>query len=316
MKYRLAADIGATRTTFALIEVDSPHIVAHDRPYTEQVFPAAAPVGRSLADAARRFLDGQRVAPADVIGMGVGVPGLVNQGLGHVLACPNLRLLDDTDLGPEASEDLGLPVFLDNNTNLIALGEHAAGIGQGVDDLAAVFVGSGVGSGLILNGRLYHGGDGLAGELGHTIVVPNGLQCTCGGRGCAEMYCSGKALSLVAEQLFPPRELFQLGTRFAGAQLLIEQALAGHERAHQTMVQAFTYLGYALANLVVLLSPRMIILGGGVVKAWPEGIAIAAEVVRREGTVEVPRDVLIVKSRLEDFAGVIGGATLVGLKVG
>ena len=98
MKYRLAADIGATRTTFALIEVDSPHIVAHDRPYTEQVFPAAAPVGRSLADAARRFLDGQRVAPADVIGMGVGVPGLVNQRLGHVLACPNLRLLDDTDL--------------------------------------------------------------------------------------------------------------------------------------------------------------------------------------------------------------------------
>lgn len=316
MKYRLAVDIGATRTMLALVDVGSPRIVAHDRPYTETVFPGNRPPGHSLADAVRRFLDSQALTPESVIGVGVGVPGLVNQAIGHVLACPNLRLLDGTDLGPEASDDLGLPVFLDNNTNLIALGEHAAGIGQGVDDLAAVWVGSGVGSGLILNGRLYHGADGLAAELGHTIVVPNGLQCTCGGRGCAEMYCSGKALSLVAEQIFQPRELFQLGTRFAGARLVIEQALAGHERAHQVMVQAFTYLGYALANLVVLLSPRMIVLGGGVVKAWPEGISIAAEIVRREGSVEVPRDVLIVQSKLEDFAGVMGGATLVELEVG
>lgn len=314
MNYRLAVDIGATRTMFALIEADTPRIVAHDRPETELVFTGARPPCQSLAAAIHRFLGERELEIGRVAGVGVGVPGLVDQEHGHVLACPNLRLLDDSDLGPRTSEELGVPVYLDNNTNLIALGEHAAGIGQGVDDMAAVFVGSGVGSGLILGGKLYRGADGMAAELGHTIVVPNGLQCTCGGRGCVEMYCSGKALSLVAEEIFEPRELFHLGTRFAGARLVIEQALAGHQRARQVLTQSFTYLGYALANLVTLLSPRMLVLGGGIVKAWPEGVSVAAAVVEREGTVEVPRNVTIVRSKLEDFAGVLGGATLVSLE--
>ena len=316
MKYRLAADIGASRTMFALIAADSARVVAHDRVDTDVVFGGDRPAGESLARAIRRFLDQRQLGLGRIVGVGLGVPGLVRQHAGRVLACPNLRMLDATDLGPETSAQLGVPVFVDNNTNLIALGEHTAGIGQGIDDLAVVFVGSGVGCGLILNGRLYHGADGLAAELGHTIVVPDGLQCSCGGRGCVEMYCSGKALTLAAEEIFAPRELFRLGTRFAGARLVIEQALAGHERARQVMVKAFTHLGYALANLAVLLSPRMIVLGGGVVKAWPEGIAVATEIVRRDGTVEVPRDLLVVRSKLEDFAGVIGGATLVGQELG
>ncbi len=311
MDYRLAVDIGATRTMFALVGADSSRVVAHSRVETDTVFPEGRQPGEALARAITRFVDDRDLEATDIAGVGVGVPGLVSADGGRVLACPNLRLLDSVDLAQDTATRLGRPVFVDNNTNLIALGEHTAGIGQGVDDLAAVFVGSGVGSGLIVNGQLYRGWDGMAAELGHTKVVPNGLLCTCGGRGCVEMYCSGKALSLVAEQIFAPRELFQLGTRFAGARLVIEQALAGHERARLAMVQAFTYLGYSLANLVVMLSPRMIILGGGVVKAWPEGVDVAAEVVRRAATVEVPRDLLIVRSKLEDFAGVIGGATLV-----
>jgi len=317
MEYRLAVDVGATRTMFALLEVRSSRVVAHSRVQTDTVFPESGrPPGESLSRAVQRFLEDRGLGKDTVVGMGVGVPGLVHHDSGRVLACPNLRVLDNVDLARDTSAHLGLPVFVDNNTNLIALGEHAAGIGQGIEDMAAVFVGSGVGSGLILQGSVYRGWDSLAAELGHTKVVPDGLECTCGGRGCLEMYCSGKALSLAAEQLFAPRELFQLGTRFEGARLLIEQANAGHERARQALAQAFTYLGYALANLALLLSPRMIVLGGGVVKAWPEGIDVAAEVVRRAATVEVPRDLLIVRSRLEDFAGVTGGAALVSERLG
>jgi len=313
MQYRLAVDVGATRSMFALVEGDSPRIAAHDRPETALVFPGSRPPCQSMAAAIDRFLRDRKLDRGQILGVAIGVPGLVDQDHGHVLACPNLRLLDGADLGPCVSDELGVPVYVDNNTNLIALGEHAAGIAQGIDHLAVVWVGSGVGSGVILNGRLYRGADGMAAELGHTVVVPNGLQCTCGGRGCVEMYCSGKALSLMAEEIFEPRELFHLGTRFGGARLVIEQALAGHERARQVLTQSFTYLGYALANLIALLSPRMVVLGGGIVKAWPEGISVAAAVAEREATIEVPRNVLIVRSRLEDFAGVLGGAALVAL---
>jgi len=296
---------------FALVEKSSSHIVAHDRPNTDVVLTGAREPCQALASAIERFLRERNLAVNDMLGIGVGVPGTVQQETGHVLTCPNLRLLDDTDLGVGIGEQLGVPVWVDNNTNLIALGERAAGVAQGMDNVAVVFVGSGVGCGLILNGQLYHGSDGTAGELGHTVVVPNGLQCDCGGRGCVEMYCSGKALSIVAEQIFEPRELFALGTRFAGARLVIDQARAGHSRAQQAMVQAFTYLGYALANLVVLLSPEAIVLGGGVIKAWPEGVDTATRVVEREASIDVPRKVRILRSKLEDFAGVLGGATLV-----
>ena len=198
------------------------------------------------------------------MGVGVGVPGQVDRENGTVLSCPNLHVLDGAALGPEASAELGVPVYIDNNTNLISLGEHTAGVGKGVEDMAVVFVGSGVGCGLILNGELYEGADGVAAEFGHTKVVPNGLLCTCGGHGCLEMYCSGKALTLVAEQIFKPRDLYALGTRFAGAQLLIEQARAGHAQAREALTEAFIYLGVGLTSLVNLLNPRMIVLGGGI----------------------------------------------------
>lgn len=314
MKYRLAVDVGATRTMVALVEADGPHIVGHDRPDTELIFrPDLAP-WESLAVALQRFLAERQADLDQVMGVGIGVPGLVQQERGHIFVCPNLRQLDGCDLAPQLAGLLQVPVYLDNNTNLIALGEHTAGVGQGIDDLAVVFVGSGIGSGLILNGSLYRGADGLAAELGHVMVVRNGLECTCGRRGCLEMYCSGKALSLAAEEMFEPRELFELGTRFAGARLVIEQALLGRERARQVLVQSFTYLGHALANLVMMLSPRMIVLGGGIAKGWPEGINVASAVIEREAIVEVPRDLLVVRSKLEDFAGVLGGAALVSLQ--
>ncbi len=311
MSYRFGVDIGATRTMFALVEENSSHIVAHDRPNTEVILTGSRAPCDALAGAMERFLAGRDLTGEDLLGVGVGVPGTVEHETGRVLTCPNLRLLDGADLGSGVAERLGVPVWVDNNTNLIALGEHAAGIAQGMDNVAVVFVGSGVGCGLILNGELYRGSGGLAGELGHTSVVPNGLLCDCGGRGCVEMYCSGKALSTVAGHIFEPRELFDLGTRFDGARLVIDQAVAGHDRARRAMVQAFTYLGYALANLAVLLSPEAIVLGGGVVKAWPEGVDVVSRVIDQAVRIGGDRKLEILQSRLQDFAGVLGGATLV-----
>ena len=310
MAYRFAVDIGASRTMLALVKLSTPEVVAHERPATDVLFTGWRVPGLALAGAIQRFLSDREIGLDEIVGVGLGVPGILDRGHGLVLSCPNLRVLDGTALGADASAELGVPVCIENNTNLIALGEHTAGLGQGISDMAAVFVGSGVGCGLILSGQLYTGADGHAAELGHTIVVPHGLLCSCGSHGCLEMYCSGKALTLVAETTFKPGELFAAGTRFAGAELLIERARAGHQKAIAALSEAFTYLGLGIINLVNLLNPRLIVLGGGIVAAWPAGVELASKVVLEEARIEARRNLRIEVSQLGNFAGVLGGAAL------
>lgn len=311
MAYRFAADVGATATMLALMEGSGPSVVAYERPNTETIFVPGKPPATSFVEAARRFLEQRRVEPAELSGISIGVPGVVDRLRGVVLSCPNLRALDGVALGPEVAAQLGLPVYVANNTNLIALGEHTAGLGQGVEDMAVVWVGSGVGCGLILNGQLYEGADGAAAEFGHTIIVPDGLACSCGSHGCLEMYCSAKALNQAAEGIFGPEVPRTALTRYPGAHLLIEQASAGHVKATMALFQAFHYLGLALVNLVNLLNPRLIVLGGGVVFAWPEGVEVARKVVLREALPQARRGLRLEISQLQSHAGVIGGAALI-----
>ncbi len=308
---RCAIDIGATRTMFALIEAEAPQVVAWERPITDTLFAGDLPPVQALAAALRHFLEAQGASLKDVVGVGIGVPGVADRRQGLVVSCPNLSILDGLSLGPLLAQELGIPVYVDNNTNLICLGEHTAGIGQGIHNLAVIFVGSGVGCGLIINDELYEGSDGAAGEFGHMIVVPNGLQCSCGAHGCLEMYCSGKALARVASQIFMPRDLYAMDTRFGGAQLLIEHARIGDRSCLRALDEAFTYLGIGLTSLVNLLNPRMVILGGGIIMAWPQGVERAREVVMTEALPAVRRNLRLEVSQLQNFAGVLGGAALV-----
>lgn len=284
--------------------------MAYERPSTDALFAGTQSPSLALASQIRSFLRQRRVEEDEIAGVGVGVPGIVDRQNGSVISCPNLRALDGAPLGVGASDELGMPVYVDNNTNLIALGEHAAGIGRGVDDMAVVFVESGVGCGLILRGDLYSGADGAACEFGHTIVVPNGLECTCGARGCLEMYCSGKALALVGSEVLPGDE-HRSEERFAGAQRLIEQANAGHEKATRALVEAFSHLGLGLTSLVNLLNPRLIVLGGSIISAWPEGVSVARRVLMAEALAGARRNLRVEVSQLQHHAGVLGGAALV-----
>jgi len=311
MAYRFAVDVGATATMLALIEGSSPSVVAYERPNTDTVFIPGEPPVTSFVEAARRFLEQRRVEPGELSGIGIGIPGVVDRAKGLVLSCPNLRALDGVALGPEVAAQLGVPVCVANNTNLIALGEHTVGLGQGVEDMAVVWVGSGVGCGLILRGQLYEGAGGAAAEFGHTIIVPNGLACSCGAHGCLEMYCSAKALDRVAEGIFGPEVPRTALTRYPGAHLLIEQAGAGHVKATMALFQAFNYLGLALVNLVNLLNPALIVLGGGVVFAWPEGVEVARQVVWREALPQARQGLRLEISQLQSYAGVLGGAALI-----
>ncbi len=188
--------------------------------------------------------------------------------------------------------------------------------------MAGVFISAGIGCGLILDGALYEGGDGAAGEIGHTVIVPEGLACSCGSHGCLEMYCSAKALSVVAEELYGRAQISaaavpeQTAGRYAGAQLLIERAHADDEAAREALTRAFTFLGYGLANLANTVNPHLIVLGGSMPFAWPAGLDTVRQVVERTALPAARRNLRIEMSALQNYAGVLGAAALVSLRLG
>jgi glucokinase len=241
----------------------------------------------------------------------IGIPGVIDRQSGTIASCPNLPELDGIALGPGLSEWLGVSVRIENDVNVIALGEATAGRGRGIANLACVFVGSGIGCGLILGGELYVGADGTAGEFGHTTAEVNGRQCTCGSKGCLEMYCSGKALSAWAAGAgLESADLTDGPDEFHGAEGTVRAARRGDRSAQLVLEDAFTYLGIGIANLVNIVNPRLVILGGGLITGWPSAIEQVGQIVKARSRLVARDRVEIDAPALGDEAFAIGAARL------
>ncbi len=197
---------------------------------------------------------------------GVGAPGPLDLGRGIVLKAPNLPSVSGFPLREKLAEGLKVPVFMDNDANVAALGEHRLGGGRGYRDLIYITVSTGVGGGLILGGQLYRG-RGAAGEIGHLIVQIDGPLCSCGNHGCLEAVASGTAMAKAAEAELAAGEgkssLLANGRPATGA-TVGEAAQAGDPLAGKLVARAGAFLGVALADLVNLLDPELILIGGGV----------------------------------------------------
>jgi glucokinase len=307
--FYLGIDIGGTKTAFGLVD-ETGTIQRQARLSSADVFYSSSDAVTSISNSLLAFLYEWNVPPKEVIGAAVGIPGIIDRETQTITSCPNLTVLDDLPLGIESSDMVGFPVFLENDVNLIAVGEHVYGRGRGIKDIACIFVGTGIGCGLILNGKLYAGADGSAGEFGHTVVVPNGIPCTCGNQGCLEMYCSGKAITLLAEEnLFQgkPSGIHKIDI----SALFMEEARQGNESIKEVLIKSFYYLGIGVANLVNLLNPRLIILGGGIINGWPEGLEVVRDVVGEMGRKNsLPRLVFDYPS-LGEQAALLGAAAYV-----
>jgi len=312
----LAIDIGATKTAIAHVDgagaiLDSRKVASAD------LFRSASTAVEALVCAIQCFCESSGLALASLEGIGIGIPGLTDRANDVIGYCPNLPALLGLRLGPDLQARLGVPVRVENDVNLICLGEQHAGRGRGISDVACVFVGSGIGCGLVVNGCLHTGPDGTVGELGHIVIEPEGLECTCGGRGCLEMYCSGKALALRAGVLFGggsgAGRLLPTGPAVpcADAETLINAAKAGHTQAVAELGRAFYYLGLGIANLVNIIDPRLIILGGSIVANWPPGIGIVRETVRTRATPLARERIVIDGPELGEKGGLVGAAFLV-----
>src|ERR1044072_2630752 len=198
------------------------------------------------------------------------VPRTVKVEEGAVVKAPNLPCLDGFRLADALTSRLGLPAILENDANAAAVGEMWQGAAVGCKTIICVTLGTGVGGGIILDGKLWRGVDGAAAEIGHMCGDPfGGVACTCGSRGCLEVFASATAIVRMTREASPryPDSILQ-GQEDRTSEMIFDAGQAGDELALEIFRRMGVYLGIGLANLINILNPEMIVIGGGVVNGW------------------------------------------------
>ncbi|HXE62616.1 MAG TPA: ROK family protein [Bryobacteraceae bacterium] len=297
IEYSIGLDLGGTNLRAAAIDRQGHllHIVTGHTQYSE---------GReALMDDMVEAIDTVRAkqGAAGLDGIGVVVPGFISLEEGVVRNCNNIPALENFPIRDELSRRLNAPVILENDANAAALGERWMGAGQGFDDLVLLTLGTGIGGGIVANGKMVRGFMGMAGELGHITVVPNGLPCGCGNRGCLEKHASATAITAMARLL---------GYGDITAKQVYERAVAGDERAHAIFEAMGEALGIALATLVNAFNAPLYLLSGGVIGAWEFFAPPMIEEARRRSFSFRTTNTRVEKAKLGGEAGLYGAAWL------
>lgn len=317
--YRLGIDLGGTKIMAVLADSDG-NVLGEARRATRGEEGIAVVVDR-IAMTAKDAIAKADVKPSAVGAAGIGAPGPVDTAAGVVYNPPNLPGWQQVPLGPKLQEALGIPVFVDNDVNVGTLGEFVLGAGRGTRDMVALFVGTGIGGGLIIDGRLHRGFRGAAGEIGHMIVDPNGPVCGCGRKGCLEAFASRTAIErdvqagLAAGRATIVGDLIASSKRNRLTSGVIAKALAENDALMMEIIErAQFHLGLAVASIVNFLDPEMIVFGGGVVESLGDDFLapirrIAQPYYLQQKDAELVR---IVPATLGDHAGALGAAIMAG----
>jgi len=307
-----AVDLGGTNLRAANIDRDGR---IHERVRTATPGSGTAEdVVAAIAAAVRECESHGAKRGAHVGGVSVVIPGSVQVETGLVFNAPNIPSLPGYELAPALETALGRPVLLENDANAAALGEMWQGAARGYQTILCLTLGTGVGGGIILEGKLWRGADGTAGEIGHTSVEPfGGVQCGCGNSGCLETYASATAIVRLTRESLTQHPSSLLHSTLANeltSEAVFRAAIARDELALEVFRRVGVALGIAMANLVNVFNPEMIVIGGGVSGAWDFFAQHArAEVMKRAFPVPAQR-CQIVKAECGDDAGLIGAAWL------
>jgi glucokinase len=307
----VGVDLGATKIEAALVGASGRIIDRIRAPTLRDRGPDM--VLEAVADlVTRQYLSGTGPLVAAV---GVGVAGQVDTENGIVRDAPNLNW-KDFPIGTRLERALARPVAVLNDVQAITYGEHQHGAGRGTDDLVCVFVGTGVGGGIIVGGKLIRGCSGNAGEFGHMALERDGPPCSCGSRGCLEAFVGGWAIARQARQkaLEEPAAAASLLRLADGepdqlsAELVGRAAAAGDPLARILVADAGSALGVGLASIANALNPSLLVLGGGVVEGLPNLVELAEQEFRRRALRAAREPLRILRSQLGSDAGVIGAA--------
>ena len=307
-----AVDLGGTNLRAANID-GAGTIHERVRNATPQSAGADAIVS-SIAAAVRECEAAAVKRGAQIHSVSVVVPGSVDIDTGLVVNAPNLNSLQGYKFGPALEGALGRSVLLENDANAASLGEMWQGAARGYQTILCLTLGTGVGGGIILEGKLWRGADGTAGELGHITVEPfGGVPCKCGNNGCLEVYASATAIVRLAREglaTHPGSSLHSIDRADLTSEKVFGEATGGDELALEVFRTAGVYLGVAMAGYINIFNPEMIVIGGGVSGAWEMFASPAQAEVLRRAFPAPARRCRIVRAECGDDAGLIGAAWL------
>ncbi len=306
MDYYLSADIGGTQLRAASFAAEG------TKPLRRAALPTRG--DEPVLERLKRLLHSVQPNGGTLLGIGVASPGPLDPVRGVVLEAPNIPGWRNLPLKALLEDEFGAPVVVDNDANLAALGEWRYGAGQGHHHLLYLTISTGIGAGVIVGDRLMHGARGLAAELGHVTVVPNGPLCGCGKRGHLEAVASGTAIARMAAEVVAAGEnssLAELPHPPTAAEVAAA-AQAGDPLARRIFAEAGTHLGRALAGFLHIFNPSVVILGGGVVQAGDVLLRPLEETMRAEVMSPAYLEGLkITTAELGDNAGLLGALTAI-----
>lgn len=286
-KFSIGVDLGGTNLRIAAVD-------AQGRLMEKVTLGTKTVLGRDqvlndMCEAIRHASDKFK-SSGSLLGVGIGVPGIIDMQTGMVRESPNLPGWSDYPVRDEIEKRLGAPVILENDANVAAFGEKWLGVGRQVGDMAMLTLGTGVGGGIVLDGKIWHGMTGMAGEFGHMTVDPEGQPCGCGNRGCLEQYASATAIVRMAREAIAAGDAPGL-TKAASSDLelsakeIYNLAIQGDEQAVWIFRKVGRALGIALAAMVNGLNLQMYVIGGGVGSAWDAFSPTIFEELRQRSTV-------------------------------
>jgi len=310
----IGIDVGGTNIRTALIHSSGEIKGIHKQP-TRAESEIACIIG-NIAEGIFQLLNDHNVEREDLLGIGLGAAGFLSLDSGIIHFSPNLPTAKEVPLVNLLERLTSLPVYLENDANAAAIGEQWVGSGQGVENLLCVTLGTGVGSGFILNGKIWHGSNDLAGELGHTTLVPDGLPCKCGREGCLEAYVSATGIvtrteiAINAGRLSPLKKYVGNREEPLTSRMVYEHASTGDRLAREIFEETGRYLAIALANVLNLLDLEMVIIGGQVSDAGNLLLRPTIHEVERRAIRTKYHPIRIVQSALGDNAGIIGAAKM------
>lgn len=308
----LGIDLGGTNVAVGIVSEEGEIIARGHRPCPRGNEPVAA----AIVAACREAVESAGLQMQDICGAGLGSPGTVDSKRGMVVSAYNLQL-DQAPLCQMISEELGIPVKIGNDANVAAYGEYLFGAGRESKNMIAITLGTGLGCGIVIDGALYEGFNGFAGEAGHMCLVPKGRVCTCGREGCFETYASATGLLLSARMAAKKHPECALNHVTGGdldaldGKLFFRALETGDAVTQQVFASYVDLLALGLGSIVNLLQPEVICVGGGIAGAGEVLLAPLREALRAydfAGNTE--RRVEVLGAMLGNDAGIIGAAMI------
>lgn len=312
--YVVGVDLGQTHLALGLCDLRAALLQRTRAPLLLRRETPEAVLDR-IASTAAELMARAEVEPRRLLGIAVGVPGPVDHARGVAVSPPVMPGWDHFPVSSYLAERFGCPVFVDNDVNVMALGERDRGAAQDAADFMFVKIGTGIGCGLVVRGEIYRGAKGAAGDIGHIALDGDGTACRCGNRGCLEAVAGGEALQALAEAAARDGRSAFLAQRARAGEPLDSAALAlgataGDEACTAALMESGRRVGDVLAKLVNFFNPSLIVVGGGVALVGERYIASIREAVYKRSTPLATSDLVVKKALLGQDAGIIGAAVL------